>query len=101
MLHTRRSSVMFPVALSGTVSVNLPAVAATTFAYSTAVTVNGVQPGDTVTALILDDDMRTARILNGAIASDINEITLAFVNPASAANAIDYTVAYTVSPVEG
>lgn len=97
MLHTRKDGVMFPVSLAGTVAVNLPAVAATTFTYSTAVTFLGVLPGDIVTGLVQTNDPRTARILSSAIASNVDEVTLFFLNTGAAANAADYTVALNVS----
>ena len=97
MLHTRKDGVMFPVSLAGTVAINLPAVAATTTVYSTAVTFYGVLPGDIVNGLLMTNDPRTARILNSAIASNIDQVTLYFMNIGAAANAADYTVSLNVS----
>ena len=81
--------------ISGTFSVDFPAIAATTFNFSTAVTVTGLRVEDAVTVTLNGAQASTARILVGAVPT-ADTLTLYFVNIGAAANGL-YTVtgAYT------
>ena len=82
------------VGVTGTFTVNLPGVAATTFAYSTVVTVTGIRSEDGLVCTLQDAADSTARILSGATAG-AGAITLYFLNVGAAVNADDFVVAYT------
>ena len=77
----------FPI--SGTFSVDFPGIAATTYTFSTAVTVSGirVEDGITVTPNATFAASATARILIGAVPT-ADVITLYFANIGSAANGL-------------
>lgn len=81
----------------GTFTVDFPAIAATTFSFSTVVTVAGITAQDAVTVTSMDALASTARILVGA-APGAAQITLYFVNIGAAANGL-YTqkFAYTAT----
>ena len=83
--------------ISGTFSVDLPIVAATTYAYSTIVTVTGVLVEDGVTCT-MGSVASTGQILVGAKPTAANSITLYFVNIGSAttSDTKTYTVGYTL-----
>ena len=82
---------------SGSFTVDFPAIAATTFSFSTVVTVAGVTAQDAVTVTMMDALSSTARILVGATPGAA-QITLYFVNIGAAANGL-YSVkaAYTAT----
>ena len=65
--------------VAGTFAVQLPAVAATTFVYSTAVTVGGIRQEDGIIATVMAEVITTARIMTGARPTN-GTITLSFVN---------------------
>lgn len=83
------------IPISGTFSVDFPAIAATTFAFSTAITVSGLRVEDGVTVTLNGALASTARILVGAVPT-ADTLTLYFVNIGSAANGLySVTGAYT------
>ena len=82
----------FPV--SGTMAVQLPAVAATTFVYNTAVTVGGIRAEDGITATVNQQLVTTARILVGARPTN-GTVTLSFVNLGVATAYGELVVGYT------
>lgn len=71
----------------GTFTVDFPAIAATTFTFSTVVTVTGITAQDGITVTSMDALATTARILVGA-APGAAQITLYFVNIGAAANGL-------------
>jgi hypothetical protein len=75
----------FPI--SGTFSVDFPAVAATTFNFSTAITVTGIRAEDGLVVSLDSALTSTGRILVGAVPST-NTITLYFVNIGCATNGL-------------
>lgn len=84
------------VPICGTFSVDLQGVQATTFTYSTAVTVSGIRVEDAITVTLNSAVQNSARILVSAVPSAANTITLYFINIGCAAAGL-YTVtgAYT------
>ncbi len=72
---------------SGSFSVDFPGIAATTFSFSTVVTVAGITAQDSVTVTLNSALTSTARIQVAAVAGAGN-ITLYFVNIGAAANGL-------------
>lgn len=84
------------VPITGTFSVDLQGVAATTFTYTTAVTVSGIRVEDAVTVTLNGAIVNSARILVGAVPSAANTLTLYFINiGCAAAGQYAITGAYT------
>ncbi len=75
----------FPI--SGTFSVDFPAVAATTFNFSTIITVTGLRVEDGVTVTLNSALTSTGRILVGAVPT-ADTLTLYFVNIGCATNGL-------------
>lgn len=77
------------IPITGTFSVDFPAIAATTYTFSTAVTVSGLRVEDaiTVTPNATFASSATARILIGAVPT-ADTVTLYFANIGSAANGL-------------
>lgn len=89
--------------ISGTFSVQLPAVAATTFAYSTIVTVSGIRVEDALTVTRSDQGVSasyattsTAKIFYSAVPAN-GSITLNFVNLGAATGYTEHVFSFTAS----
>jgi len=80
--------------ISGTIAVQLPAVAASTSVYSTVVTVGGIRAEDGLTATVNQQLVSSARVLVGAFPTNGN-ITFSFVNLGVATAYGELVIGYT------
>lgn len=94
------------VAITGTIAVNLPAIAATTPSYSTIVTMPGITPNHALTFMDMglvsgataNSVGSTARILFSA-QPQVGTATLTFINQGAAVNACDKVFSYVAAPL--
>ena len=82
--------------ISGTFSVDLPAMSAATQFYSTVVTVSGIRSEDALTVTLQGASTSSARAVQRAVPGN-GQITLYVYNMGVAANFVTYTFAYTAS----
>lgn len=90
--HLPDKSGTFPI--TGTFTVNLPAISAATQVYSTVSTVAGIRTEDGVTATLQNAFDNTARILVAVVPGN-GQLTTYWYNLGVAANSDDYTISYT------